>query len=224
MSEWWTYRPSDFILFSSETYRRLFELYNRDLWPLHFVALAAGVAVLVLVLRRSRGRVVAAILAAAWLWVAWAFHLERYATIQIAARWFAAAFALEALLLVWTGVVHDRFRSAPEVRPIQRMGLGLFAFALFVEPLIGPLIGRDWTTVELFGLAPDPTAVATLGVIVFASDRIRWSLLVIPLLWCAVSATTLWAMREPDALVLPVAGAIALALAVWRQTGGSRPA
>ena len=28
MSEWWTYRPSDFLLFSARTYWRLFELHN----------------------------------------------------------------------------------------------------------------------------------------------------------------------------------------------------
>ena len=33
MTEWWTYRPSDFLLFSPRTYHRLFELYNEWLWP-----------------------------------------------------------------------------------------------------------------------------------------------------------------------------------------------
>ncbi len=33
MSEWWTYTLSDFLLFSARTYYRLFELYNRDVWP-----------------------------------------------------------------------------------------------------------------------------------------------------------------------------------------------
>ena len=30
MSEWWTYRLSNFLLFSPRTYYRLFELYNSD--------------------------------------------------------------------------------------------------------------------------------------------------------------------------------------------------
>ena len=33
MSEWWTYRPSDFLLFAPRTYYRLFELYNAEIWP-----------------------------------------------------------------------------------------------------------------------------------------------------------------------------------------------
>ena len=44
MSEWWTYRPSDFLLFSPRTYYRLFELYNAEVWPGHVLALALGLA------------------------------------------------------------------------------------------------------------------------------------------------------------------------------------
>ena len=33
MSEWWSYSPSDFLLFSARTYYRLFEIHNAALWP-----------------------------------------------------------------------------------------------------------------------------------------------------------------------------------------------
>ena len=42
MSEWWTYSLSDFLLFSPRTYRRLFELYNAQVWPAHLVAVGLG--------------------------------------------------------------------------------------------------------------------------------------------------------------------------------------
>ena len=42
MSEWWTYRLSDFLMFSPRTYHRLFELTNAEIWPLQIVTLAAG--------------------------------------------------------------------------------------------------------------------------------------------------------------------------------------
>ena len=40
MSEWWTYTPADFLLFSPRVYYRLFELYNRSFWPVAIVTLA----------------------------------------------------------------------------------------------------------------------------------------------------------------------------------------
>ena len=81
MSEWWTYRLSDLLMFSPRTYHRLFELMNAEIWPMQVVTIAAGLAVLGLAIlkstrRAAHGRVVAAVLAAAWIVVAWAYHLR----------------------------------------------------------------------------------------------------------------------------------------------------
>ncbi|MGH6609838.1 MAG: DUF6064 family protein [Burkholderiaceae bacterium] len=194
MSEWWTYRPSDFLLFSPRTYYRLFELYNAEIWPLQIVALLAGVAILALMRSRTawRGRAIAIILAVCWLWIAWAFHWQRYATINWVAPYFAALFAIEALLLLWM-TVRDRltFDRSRSVR--ARAGVAIFAFALFVQPLIGLLARREWTQVEVFGVTPNPTAVATLGLLLAAS-RSSWITYVVPVLWCVVSGLTLYLM------------------------------
>ena len=115
MSEWWTYSLSDFLLFSPRTYYRLFELYNLAVWPGHVLALGLGLAVLVLWLRGGawQGRAVSAVLAACWLLVAWAYLLVRYDTINWAGSYFAVAFAIEALLLAWTGLVRNRLALRP---------------------------------------------------------------------------------------------------------------
>ena len=219
MSEWWTYTLSDFLLFSPKTYHRLFELYNRDLWPGQIVALGLGVALVVLLRRGgpARGRIVAAILAGCWAWVAWAFHAERYAGINWAATWFAAAFALEALLLLWTGAIRGRLALAPPAGAAGRAGRALLLFALVGQPLLGPLLGRAWVEVELFGVAPDPTVVATLGVLLAVASGRGRHLMVIPVLWCAVGGAFLWAMDAPDALLMPLAAALALTLAACRR-------
>jgi threonine/homoserine efflux transporter RhtA len=198
MSEWWTYRPSDFLLFAPRTYYRLFELYNIDIWPLQILALLAGAAILVLIRNRmaSSGRIIGVLLAACWLWVAWAFHWQRYATINWAASYFAVGFAIEALLLIWIGVVRDslRFDSAPRVR--ARIGVAIFAFALTFQPLLQLLSGRNWQQLETFGVAPDPTAVATLGVLL-ASNRMPWIAVPLPLIWCVIGGVTLWLINSP---------------------------
>jgi hypothetical protein len=205
MSEWWTYHLSDFLLFSARTWDRLFERYNRDVWPLQLVALAAGAFILILALRRGpawRGRAIAVILAAVWVWVAWAFQLKRYATINWAAKWFAAAFVIEAVLLIWFGVIRDRFRASPGRRFTRWSGIALFAFALFIEPLIGFLLRGSWATAQTFGITPDPTVVATIGVILFAGERRAIPLIVVPLLWCAISGATWWTLHASTAFVL----------------------
>jgi hypothetical protein len=220
MSEWWTYAPSDFLLFAPRTYYRLIELHNLDVWPMQLVSLLLGVAVVVLVRGEGawRRRTVATILAGCWLWVGWAFHIQRYATINWAAPWFGAAFVVEASLLFGVGVLHDRLTFRPAGDRLRRVGLGVLVFALVAQPLVGPLVGRDWRQVEIFGVAPDPTVAATLGVLLLAANRSLWLLMVIPLLWCAVDGAFLWTMGAPDALVMPLAALLALLL--WVGAGG----
>jgi hypothetical protein len=220
MSEWWTYSLSDFLLFSPRTYYRLFELYNAALWPAHVLALAAGLAILASMVRdggrwwwRSAASV---LLAVCWVWVAWAFLLDRYATINWAAAWFAGVFLAQAALLVLAGAGGGMAGSVP--RPRRAGAITLLVFALVVYPLIGIAVGRPWTQAEVFAMAPDPTALGTLGFALLARTAARrWLLLAVPLLWCAVSGATLWTMGTSEAPVLPAAGLVALIVAASRR-------
>lgn len=215
MSEWWTYRLADLLMFSPRTYYRLFELYNADLWPAQLFAFIVGLAILLCTRRpgATGPAIAAAMLAACWLWVAWAFFVERYAPINWAAGYFAAGFVIEALLLFWFGVVRGRLALRPA--PGISVGIGLYAFAVCAYPLLALASGRTWLHMEVFAMAPDPTAVATLGLLA-ATSRMPWLLLPIPLLWCAISGATLLTMTAPDAWVAPAAAVLALLAAGTR--------
>ncbi|MEJ2374602.1 MAG: DUF6064 family protein [Pseudolabrys sp.] len=215
MSVWLSYRLSDFLLFTPHTYYRLFALYNRAVWPLHLVAFVLGLALLLLLLRGGvwRGRAIAAILAACWLWVAWGYLYQRYDTINWAARYAAVAFAVQAGFLIVSGLILNRF--TPGADTVHRIGAGLVAFALLVQPLFAPLFGRSFLQMEFFGLAPDPTVAATIGALV-AIRLGHWPLLIIPLFWCALTGATLWAMAASDATLMPAIGMLAIGLTVWK--------
>src|SRR5215207_8603081 len=126
MSEWWTYRLSDFLMFSPSVYWRLVERYNRDAWPVQVLMLFLGVWMLWLARKRSPTTITvgAAVLAAVWLWVGWSFHWQRYATINWAAEYLGAAFAVEAILLMVTGLlarrVHDVRAGEDGPPPLRR--------------------------------------------------------------------------------------------------------
>ncbi len=218
MSEWWTYRLSSFLLFSPRTYYRLFELYNAAIWPAQVAALLLGLAILALVLRprAGGGRFVAGVLAACWLFVAVAFHALRYATINWGAAYFAGLFAIEAILLAWIGAVRGRWSVGRPGDPAGWAGLAMFLFALGGQPFLGAALGREWRGAEIFGVAPDPTAIATLGLLLLVRGRGRGVLMVVPVLWCAVTGAFLSAMKAPDWWIAPVAAAVAVAAALWQ--------
>ena len=216
MPDWLTYRLSDFLLFSPRTYYRMFELYHTQVWPIHLVVFGSVVAVVVLLRREEewRHRAIAGVLAAWWLWVAIAFHLQRYATINWAGRYFAALFAIQALLLVWFGVIRPRLRFRLSRERAAYLAAGLLVVALVIEPIGGRIAGRGWRQVEMFGLTPDPTAIATLALLALSTARPHRALIVIPALWCAIGAATLWALGSPETWLVMFAGLAGLILAL----------
>lgn len=222
MSEWWTYTLSDFLLFSPRTYYRLIELYNLAIWPAQIAGGAIGVTIVALQAstRRGRDRIIAGLLAICWLWIAGAFHYQHYAQINWAAPWFAVAFAIQALVLVVLGVVAGRVVLRPPSGGGRRIAIAVVAITVLGYPLLAPFAGRAWTTAETFGVMADPTAIATVAVLALVRGRIRWLLLIVPLLWCAVAAATLWAMdAQLEAVVVAGLALVALAARGMRNGG-----
>jgi hypothetical protein len=217
MGAWRTYSLEDFLMFSPRVYWRLFELANEALWPLPVAALLLGAAMLALVLRPApwSGRFIGIALGLVWIWVAWSFLWERYAPINWAIAYVAPVFALQGLMLLFWAPAFGG--AGGELR--RDVGLGLCAYGLALHPLVAMVAGRPIQAAEVFAIAPDPTAIATLGLVCMAQSRAAWPLMIIPLLWCLASALTLYAMGAPDALI-PLAAAVA---AVAARTGLDRP-
>jgi hypothetical protein len=163
----------------------------------------------------------AVLLAGNWAFVAYWFLYREYAQINLAAEWFALAFLLQAVLLLAVGVSRRLRRGASEQGPVAAWhpGMLLFVYALLIHPLMGLPAGRPWQGVELFGVAPDATALATLGILLTVHRSATWALFPIPLAWCAISALTYVAMGHAYGiapLVLAIA-ALAATIALHRQ-------
>ena len=182
----------DLLPFEPRAYWRLFALENEALWPAQLALLAAGAALVACLLsgRRPSVRWLGPALGAAWLWTGWQFVALRYGTVNWAAPTLAWGFYAEGVLLAALGLA-GRFSFARR----DRVGLGLVAAALFVWPLFSWLDGRPWSEAEVAAIAPDPTAIATLGLLSLA-ERNRWTALLclLPALWLGVSALTLFTM------------------------------
>lgn len=196
MSEWWTYSLSDFLLFAPRTYWRLFELYNAAIVPLQAVALVVGALLVCVSLRPTRPhlRLALGVLSLAWLWIGIAFLLRHYATINWSAPWLAGAFAVQAVLLGVTALALRARTYSDSVIATSLHAKLLVAFAVAIWPLLGILDGRSWRGWEFFGVAPDPTAIGTLGILLLLPRRPRTVLSIVPAAWCLVSAATLWTM------------------------------
>jgi len=226
-STWWTYRPSDFLMFSPRIYWRLFQSLNEAWWPAQPVLLAAGLSWIGCIgLQGSKARAhlggalrgAAVFLAACWAVVAWAFLLQRFAPINWVATGFAAAFVLQAFALVMLALVGGVRGQASAVR--WRAGIALGLWAVLGHPLLSRAFGRPWQQAEVFGLAPDPTAIGSLAFLLLVSANavtVRWllrALWFVPLAWCALSAATLATMGSAQAWIVLAAALLALAASI----------
>lgn len=217
IGEWWSYRPQDFLLFSERVYWRLFELHNASVWPAQVLALAAGGAMLAALATKPprADRWIAAALALGWVFVAWAFLWDRYATINWAARYAVPPFVLEALLLAGFGTVRGRLPLRPDRGVRSAVGLTLLVYALAVHPFVPLASGRAFAQAEVFAIAPDPTAIGTLGLLAMAPGGARtWLVRLVPLLWLGASGLTLRTMGTWEAAIPLAAALLALAAAV----------
>lgn len=218
MSEWLSYRPQDFLMFSPRVYERLFVLHNEALWPAPLLALALGVALLLALAFPRPGRIRAGLvlLAAAWAFVAWSFLWQRYAPINWGIRYVVPLFALEALLLLGLGLRRGSL-ALPSGWPLPRgLGMTLVAYAIFLHPLTALPLDRGLVGAEVIGLAPDPLAMATLGMAAMVRPAwLGWALLVIPALWCLTSALTLHLLDSPGAGLPLLAVLLAVVARFW---------
>lgn len=206
MDEWWTYELRDLILFTSDTYYRLIELYNTAVWPIQILAILLAIALLYCVLKRppNHGKLVTAILAISWLWVAWAFLWQRFAAIHWIASYYAITFVIQACLLLWYGFIKDRFALQAPTSLSQKLGLTVLLYAIIAHPFVMIFTGNSWKQAELFALAPDTTVMATIGLLLLTAGRRKLWLVIIPMIWCVVSAATLFVLHSASASGLAV--------------------
>ena len=191
MPEWRTYELADFLMFAPDVYWRLVARYNAEAWPLQLLALAAGAGLLWLATKRPQStRVLAGVLALAWAHVGWSFHWQHFAQINWPARYFAAACAAQAMLLLVSAVWPRKAHVFP-MALWRRSGLAIAAAGLGY-PLLAPIVGRTWAQAEVFALMPEPTALMTLGLLLATGGTRRGLLATIPVLSLVVGWTMLW--------------------------------
>lgn len=227
MDAWWSYRPSDLLMFSPAIYWRLFESLNRQAWPFGMALLVAGVGIGWWWARAAAcavsARGAAALMALAWLWVAWAFFWRRFAPINTAAETFAWMFWAQAAGLVGLAL-SPGLRWAPLRHGRSRVGLVLGVWALIGHPALAWVFGRPGIQAEWFGLAPDPSAIGALALLLLLdaprplSQALWRALWILPLVWCAITGLTLWTLGEAQAWVMLALAGVALgAVALGRR-------
>ena len=218
IDDWASYRVADFVPFTAEVYFRLIERAGESFWPLHLLTVATGLVALILALR-GRGRVAALLLAVVWAWVGITFLMQRYTQLNWAGEYFGWGFLVQAALLALIALTGLGLTGPGRPPGVPGwVGLALAVTGLLLYPIIAPLTGHGGFQAETFGIHPDPTVVATLGIGLLMLDGAwRWLAFIVPYLWCLISALTLQVLNVPWVLVLYAVIVVAVLAMVWQS-------
>ena len=230
-----TYALIDFFPFSGEIYLGLFERQNSAFWPLHLlIGLLLLAPLLAAFFSRktpratAASRILAVALAASWALVAMTFFLGVYADLNWAAPYFGWVFLAQAGALGVMGLmgkveIPARAERGRGASVSTTLGLALFLFALLGYPLLSLLSARGLRGAEFIGLAPDPTVIATIGVIAMARTP-RLLLLLVPAAWSAAAGLTATALELDMGLLTAVLAASGICVATFARFTGSNVA
>ncbi len=215
--------------FTIEQFLGVFAAYNTAIWPVQIVAYILGlaaVAALWLKWRLTR-RLIPSILAIMWAMNAIGYHYLFFSAINPAATLFAGFFLLQAVLLAASAVSAKamRFETRRDFRSIA--GAAFIIYAMLIYPILGVWAGHGLMKGPMFGVAPCPTTIFTIGMLLLARGRRVALLSIIPLLWSLVGLAAALQLGIPEDFALPAAGAAliaALALEAFHAVRGRQTA
>jgi len=209
--------------FTKEQFFDLFGAYNVTLWPF-LLALWIASTTASLLLRSSRppsNRWISALLTVHWAWSALAYHAVFFTTINPTAWVFAACFLVEAALFFWLGVIHERLSFTPARNAWTPMAWALVAYSL-AYPAINAVAHLTMVRIPTFGV-PCPTTIFTAGLLLLATPR-SWWLLLIPVIWSFVGGSAALLLGVRTDYGLPIAGVALVLVSTQPSSGRGRKA
>jgi hypothetical protein len=202
----------------------MFAQANTSVWPVHLVWYSAAIAAILLAVRPVRGsnRLIAGFLAAYYVWLAIVFFGIYYTPLNDHSPAYAVMFALGGALFLLAGVIRQDLEFQPKWDALGILG-GVFMLCALAYPVIDALTGHVFPAAPVFGVAPCPSAICTVGLLLWTRPGMPMYVLVVPLVW-------LMAQAPADALAVGVVadvarvpfGAVAAALLVWREYRATR--
>lgn len=211
--------------FTAEQFLDVFVAYNAAIWPLQIFAYGLCLSAWIALCYRNPGakNVILSILALMWAFNGIGYHFLFFAAINPVANGFAALFILQGTLLCVSVFMPNDLRVEAGSRLRTAAGLSLIVYAVLIYELLGYLGGHGLMAGPLVGVAPCPTTIFTIGLLLLM--RARWVvwLSIIPVLWSMVGLGAAMQLGIPEDFGLPVAGLVLTLFLALEAFSNRRP-
>jgi hypothetical protein len=196
MQDWLSYRLSDLLLFSEQSYLRQFELYNQWLSPWQWLFYLYGVLFLIALFKRQEKnlRILFLISAALWMVCIYGYLWQFYVAINWMAEYFIVLFVIQAILIIWLAL-YGSFSRKPKMGKLNFISaLLLWIITLIAQPVIEYLSGHRLNQLSVFaGTADSLCYISIAFMLVLRLPSIYF----IPVaLWLLFSSLTYMAMDD----------------------------
>lgn len=102
---------------------------------------------------------------------------------------FAALFIVQGAALISSGLQASNTLIVVERDTCTATAAGLILYAMVGYSVIGTLDGHGWPHAPMFGVAPCPTTIFTLGFLILARQVASLWLAIIPVAWALIGST-----------------------------------
>ncbi|MRR16188.1 MAG: hypothetical protein EG826_07005 [Deltaproteobacteria bacterium] len=207
------------IPFTVEQFFTVFKNYNEAIWPAQIIAYILGIAALALAIRRTNpsDRIISGILAIFWVWMGIFYHILHFSVINPAARIFGIVFILQGLLFLAAGTFLGKLSFRFTAAPLPVLGALFILYAMVIYPLLGIFFGHIYPAAPMFGVAPCPTTIFTIGILLWTAKKVPGYLLIIPFLWSLIGMSAAIHLRVPQDYGLVVSVVIGTILILVRN-------
>ena len=186
--------------------------YNEAFLSITVFTFLLGVLIVYLAARKSKNssRVISAIMSFLWIWSGIVFFIIYYGPIDaeflgltMPGVWYLGGilFLIQSFLFLFFGVVKSSlsFKFSSEISSV--IGALMIVYAMIIYPIIGFLSSYGFPRYPIFGTAPCPLTIFTVGLLQWSDREIPLVIVVIPFIWALMG-------------IMPV-----LALNVWADIG-----
>jgi hypothetical protein len=178
----------------AEDFFNMLQTYNETVVPITVLTFLLGIVAIYLVSRKfnQAGKFVSFILGFLWLWSGLAFNIlffgptdVEYLGMTIAGMWYVSGvlFIIQSLLFGIYGIIKNELSFDLDTSLYSFTGVGFIIYAMVIYPLIGFLTGQMYPRYPIFGSAPCPVTIFTLGILLLTEKKVPLQVAVIPLIW-----------------------------------------
>jgi len=175
---------SEMKMISSESFFAMWEQYNSAVWPMQIATYVLGLLSVFLTVKKWRlsDKVIAGTLSFLWLRSGVVTFIIGFGDLSAQYYVWGALWIIQSLIFFFVGFVKSKLAFGFNGKWYNYLGLIFIVYGLVVYPLIGSVSGHPYPGSPIFGVAPCPVCIFTVGMLLLSAKKVPLFVMAIPLL------------------------------------------